>query len=95
MRRQPSKGDMGARRLVVHGVKQFARWFSSSNKESFLVGWATQCAAAYTEVSLTPVTSGFERVRVMRAKNALLAKPQQNTKNPAISRVREGRPRVF
>lgn len=32
---------VGTRRLVVHDVKQFARWFSSSNKEPFVVGRVT------------------------------------------------------
>lgn len=31
----------GTRRLVVHDVRQFARWFSSSNKEAFDVGRVT------------------------------------------------------
>lgn len=32
---------VGTRRLVVHDVRQFARWFSSSNKEPFVVGRVT------------------------------------------------------
>jgi site-specific recombinase XerD len=32
---------VGSRRLVVHDVRQFARWFSSSNKEPFVVGRVT------------------------------------------------------
>lgn len=31
----------GTRRLVVHDVRQFARWFASSNKEPFVVGRVT------------------------------------------------------
>ncbi len=31
----------GTRRLIVHDVRQFAEWFSSSNKESFVVGRVT------------------------------------------------------
>lgn len=31
----------GTRRLVIHDVRQFARWFASSNKEPFVVGRVT------------------------------------------------------
>ena len=31
----------GTRRLVVHDVRQFARWFATSNKERFVVGRVT------------------------------------------------------
>jgi site-specific recombinase XerD len=32
---------VGTRRLVIHDVRQFARWFASSNKEPFVVGRVT------------------------------------------------------
>ena len=31
----------GTRRLIVHDVRQFARWFATSNKEPFVVGRVT------------------------------------------------------
>jgi len=31
----------GTRRLIVHDVRQFAKWFSSSNREQFVVGRVT------------------------------------------------------
>jgi integrase/recombinase XerC len=32
---------VGTRRLIVHDVRQFAKWFSSSNREPFVVGRVT------------------------------------------------------
>ncbi len=32
---------IGTRRLIVHDVRQFAKWFSSSNREPFVVGRVT------------------------------------------------------